>query len=85
MSVQEFVGKTLKTARVRLGYLTAMSAIEIIEQIKALPADQRYLVDEFVKTSNQQAKSSDASDASFEALVDNIFDKHATLLQRLAQ
>ncbi len=60
-----------------------MSAIEIIEQIKALPENERQLVDEFVKSS--AAKKSCQDDSSFDALVDRVFDKHANLLHRLAQ
>lgn len=82
-------GKALRLAvfRGRCGQL--MSAIEIIEQIKALPRNERRLVDEFVKSSTASAESaaeeSGTDDSSFDVLVDRVFDKHANLLQRLAQ
>ncbi len=56
-----------------------MSAIEIIEQIKVLPKEERKLVDEFVMDSAARETE------SFETLVDRVFDKHPVLLQRLAQ
>ena len=63
-----------------------MSAIEIIEQIKALPQAERQVVDQFVKSSSTTEDSSSAGKTSeFEGLVDRVFDKHANLLHRLAQ
>ena len=63
-----------------------MSAIEIIEQIKALPREERQVVVQFVESSSASDASDSAEQTSeFEGLVDRVFDKHANLLHRLAQ
>jgi hypothetical protein len=71
----------------RVGYNRGvMSAIEIIEQIKALPPAERQVIDQFVKASSTtEASSSEGQTSEFEELVDSVFDKHANLLHRLAQ
>ena len=66
-----------------------MSAAEIIEQIKALPLQERVAVREFVMRSDEPAAcDADAgrmADTDFQAAKDSVLRDHAELLRRLAQ
>jgi hypothetical protein len=63
-----------------------MSALDIIEQIKALPRDEQAKVIEFARDLViDEPKSELLENEEFKALVDRVFDKHANLMQRLAQ
>lgn len=63
-----------------------MSAKEIIEQIKAPPRDERKVVDQYViSNTSSESTTTGLQEDEFENLVDRVFDKHAALLQRLAQ
>jgi hypothetical protein len=67
-----------------------MSAAEIIEQIKALPPEERRAVFAFVQIAEQDAPADDttvryADDRAFEAVVDRVFEKHAELFKKLAE
>jgi hypothetical protein len=69
---------------------TAMSAVEIIEQIKALPREERQRVAEFVRNadldeSTDQPSVRYADDTAFEAALDRTFEKHDELFKKLAQ
>jgi len=71
------------------GYLRAVSAAEIIEQIKALPPQEKALVMDFIREveaeSGDKSNASYLNDAAFEAARRKVFAKHAELLKRLAQ
>ena len=66
-----------------------MSAAEIIEQIKALPPQEKEVVVEFVRelqtASDHKSGASYMNDAAFDAAREKVFAKHAELLKRLAQ
>ena len=63
-----------------------MNASEIIEQIKALPREERQVVVQFVKAfSAGDDIGAKEQTSEFEDLVDRVFDKHANLMHRLAQ
>ena len=65
-----------------------MSAAEIIEQIKALPLEERREVFEFVHhaaSAEKEPAVNYADDASADAAMDRVFEKHAEVLRRLAQ
>jgi len=62
-----------------------VSAAEVIEQIKALSADEKARVIDFV--TELQRVNSDiryATDEEFNAAADEVFRKHSELLRRLA-
>ena len=67
-----------------------MSAVEIIEQIKALPKSERQRVLEFARTAERNESANQApvqyADAStFDAAADRVFEKHAELFKKLAE
>ena len=66
-----------------------MSSAEIIEQIKALPADQREEVENFVRGFNKVDPSKSTSDLvreeRFRKASDKVFAEHGDLLRRLAE
>ena len=63
-----------------------MSASEIIEQIKALPREERQQVVEFVHAVERSEPSPrHADDDAFDAVVDRVFEKHAELFKKLAE
>ena len=66
-----------------------MSASEVIEQIKILPAEERRKVIEFLieGEDSQQAMPDGryADDATFRAAKQRVFAEHRELLRRLAQ
>jgi hypothetical protein len=67
-----------------------MSAVEIIEQIKALPREERQRVIEFARNADCDEPASQpsvryADDAAFEAATDRVFEKHAELFRKLAE
>jgi hypothetical protein len=67
-------------------YPATMSANELIEQIKALPAAERRVVVDFVKELDQQPSNAAASRRErFENAADTVFRKHHEALRRLAQ
>lgn len=59
-----------------------MSASEIIEQIKALPPEERRVVAEFIHESDRDAQT---REARFQRAADAVFRKHDEALRRLAQ
>ena len=64
-----------------------MSAAEIIEQIKALPAEEQAKVAVFVRdlpAANGDARSGTMDDAHFRKAADAVFSKHGELLKKLA-
>ena len=67
-----------------------MSAVEIIEQIKALPREERQRVVEFVRDADGN-ESADlpsvryADDVAFAAVADRVFEKHDELFRKLAE
>ncbi|MDB6149952.1 MAG: hypothetical protein JWQ44_1400 [Chthoniobacter sp.] len=65
-----------------------MSAAEIIEQIKTLPADQQGEVLRYLQQSKPVESHGGvryAEPAAFEAAAHRVFEKHDELLRRLAQ
>ncbi len=66
-----------------------MSAAEVIEQIKALPADQREEVVQFIHSFKEANPSSPGSELSreerFRRASDKVFAEHSELLRRLAE
>ena len=68
-----------------------MSAAEIIEQIKALPAEERRRVIAFARTAGELDASENsagvryADNATFAAAADRVFEKHAELFKKLAE
>jgi len=70
-------------------YRTAVTAEEIIEQIKALPAEERALVLEFINTldtSGSEPPSVQYVDGKTgEAVGKKVFNEHEELFRKLAQ
>lgn len=64
-----------------------MSAAEIIEQIKALPAGERNEVIEFARNwaNNSSPEKKDSREERFRRAADKVFTEHHDLLKRLAQ
>ena len=67
-----------------------MSAAEIIEQIKALPPEERREVVAFVQSTENGTANSGGTvryvdDSQFESVVDRVFEKHAELFKKLAE
>ncbi|MBM3835091.1 MAG: hypothetical protein FJ403_17820 [Verrucomicrobia bacterium] len=66
-----------------------MSALEVIEQIKALPPEEQAVVKDFVREMETKASSSSdvryMDDATFAVAKEQVFSKHAELLSRLAK
>jgi hypothetical protein len=64
-----------------------MSAVEVIEQFKNLPADEQAKVKQFVNgipaTSAQKPKGH--VDDDFKKIADHVFTKNAELFRKLAQ
>ena len=66
-----------------------MSALEIIEKIKALPKDEQRRVFEFVQGATSSEEERDAvryvDMSKFRAAQARVFENHEELLRRLAQ
>lgn len=67
-----------------------MSAAEIIEEIRKLPASEQEQVLEFLQSERGRDKGTTAgtryaSDSKFEKAADKVFREHAELLRRLAK
>lgn len=68
-----------------------MSAAEIIEQIKALPLEERKQVFSFVREVEKESVSTSgqdvryADDQTFDAAVERVFEQHAELFKKLAE
>lgn len=64
-----------------------MSAIEIIEQIKALPPQDRRAVLEFARNAepSEQPAVCHPKDDAFVAAAERVFAKHEELFKRLAE
>jgi hypothetical protein len=64
-----------------------MSAVEIIEQFKNLPADEQAKVKEFVNGSSAPSapKPKREVDEEFKKIADQVFTKNAELFRKLAQ
>jgi hypothetical protein len=66
-----------------------VSAAEIIEQIKALPAEERDKVFHFVLNGSDRPSAAAqvryATDEQFDAAMDRVFENHEELLRKLAQ
>jgi hypothetical protein len=64
-----------------------MSAIEVIEQIKNLPADEQAKVKEFVNGVLAPSTSGTKRevDEEFKKVADHVFTKNAELFRKLAQ
>ena len=67
-----------------------MSAAEIIEQIKALPPEERQQVLSFVRAVEEEESSESpsvryADDRTFDAAVERVFEQHADLFKKLAE
>lgn len=64
-----------------------MSAAEIIEQIKALPAEEQAQVAKFVRdleTALAEPKTNTMDGETFRKAADAVFAKHGELLKKLA-
>lgn len=72
-----------------LGYLSSMSAAEIIEQIKVLPAEEQAKVAVFVR--NLTSENGDESKVRYvdpekvRVIADRIFEENALLFRKLAE
>lgn len=64
-----------------------MSAVEVIEQIKALPPHEQERVVEFVEKTKAAAGANNSREttAEFRAMVDQIFDRYDPLFRKLAE
>ena len=69
----------------RAGYDPAMSASEIIEQIKALPQREREEVAAFIRSVDDSREVRYADEATFETAATRVFETHDELLRRLAK
>jgi|tagenome__1003787_1003787.scaffolds.fasta_scaffold16151495_1 hypothetical protein len=62
-----------------------VSAVEVIEQIKALPrSEQAKVIDFMAELQKLHPNIQYASDAEFKKAADEVFKKHDELLRRLA-
>lgn len=62
-----------------------MSAVEVIEQIRALPREERARVVEFVTTELANLRDEPVRKMSFEAASNEVFSEYGDLLSRLAK
>jgi hypothetical protein len=64
-----------------------MSAVEVIEEFKKLPADEQAKVKEFVNgnPAPSAAKPKREVDEEFKKIADHVFTKNAELFRKLAQ
>lgn len=62
-----------------------MSAAQIIEEIKALPPEERKQVYDYVQDAMTSGASKTVSDAAFQEAKTWVFKEHAELLARLAK
>jgi hypothetical protein len=71
----------------RAEYFPAMSAVEIIEEISRLPAEERAKIKEFVNggAAPLAQNSPRAVDGEFKKIAEHVFTKNAELFRKLAQ
>ena len=71
----------------RLRYASDMSAAEIIEQIKALPAEEKALVAEFLRGSEDvnESKVQYVDREKARVTASRIFEENAPLFRKLAE
>lgn len=62
-----------------------MSAAQIIEEIKALPPEEKAQVVEFVNEIRNQPQVQYMDEKTFAAAADAVFEKYPDLLKRLAE
>jgi hypothetical protein len=62
-----------------------MSAVEVIEQIKKLPADEQAKVTAYVQQQAAHSSTRYADDAAFQEAKDWAFKEHDELLRKLSQ
>ena len=62
-----------------------MSAAQIIEEIKALPPEERAQVVDFVNEINKHPQVRYATDEEFQQSLEEVFKHHSGLLRRLAK
>jgi hypothetical protein len=65
-----------------------MSAAEIIEQIKTLPATEQQEVVNFMKAFSREpggSRDAQSREERFQKAADKVFSEHSELLRRLAQ
>ncbi len=62
-----------------------MSAQEIIERIKELPAEERNQVVRFAQSLGEEATAKRTATPDWDAVVTKVFDEHEELFRKLAQ
>lgn len=62
-----------------------MTALEVIDQIKALPPDERAKVVGFVQELSADPKETVPTKVTFEQATKEVFEQHAELMKRLSQ
>lgn len=62
-----------------------MSAEELIDTIKSLDAEERAKIFSFFLNNNGATEPALMSDEKFDRLADHVIERHADLLQKLAQ
>ncbi len=64
---------------------SAMSATQVIELYDALPAQEQRIVAEHITKDSSAQVPEQKPQAEFKNLVNQVFDKHSQLMERLAQ
>ena len=68
-----------------LYHMGSMTAIEVIDQIKALPPDERAKVGGFVHEMESVKPERTMDGKTFEQSAKQVFDRHADLMRKLSQ
>ncbi len=62
-----------------------MTAIAVIEQIKALPPEEQLKVIQFLEEARLEQAARTMPPETFEPAAKRVFDRHAELMERLSQ
>lgn len=65
--------------------LPVMSATEVIEQIKALPSEERRQVVDFVRSTPHQDAASETQRPAIRQVAGEIFDRYEAVFRKLAE
>jgi len=69
----------------RLSYSPAMTAMQVIEEIKSLDAEERAKVLSSLLELEAEQRAASVSEAEFQRVADSVFDRHHELMRKLAQ
>jgi hypothetical protein len=65
--------------------MNLMTALEVIDQIKSLPPEERAKVVGFIHEMESERAERTLDARTFEQSAEQVFDRHAELMQKLSQ